>query len=76
MWTARANPPQLVRYAADRTSETIVDDGRFNFPHHVIVDAAGQIAYVADGYEKCIWKVDSGAAPEKLVSGDPLQKPT
>jgi sugar lactone lactonase YvrE len=76
LWTVRANPPQLVRYSPEGVAETLVSEGPFNFPHQIALNPEGTTAYIADGYDRCVWKVVAGAAPEKWLTGDPLQNPT
>lgn len=76
LWTARANPPQVVRYSADGQPETLVDDGPLEFPHQIAVDSKGETAYIVDGYGKCVWKLPAGGSLEKWATGDPLQNPT
>jgi sugar lactone lactonase YvrE len=65
---------KLVKVSPAGEQTTVVEDGTFNYPHTVAV-AADKTAYVCDGYEKCIWKVPTGAKPEKLVSGEPFINP-
>jgi sugar lactone lactonase YvrE len=76
LWTACANAPQVVRYAADGTAETIVNEGPFEFPHQIAVSADGNTAYVVDGYAKAVWKVVPGEEPVQWASGAPLDNPT
>lgn len=66
---------QLVRVSPDGKSvEPIVKDRIFEFQHNVVVDEEGN-AYVSDGYSQSIWKVPTGEAPIKWVTGDPLVNP-
>ena len=76
LWTARANPPQVVRYSPEGEPEALLDDGPFEFPHQIAVDATGETAYVVDGYARCIWRFQPDGEPEKWVSADPLDNPT
>jgi sugar lactone lactonase YvrE len=75
VWVLCANAPQLRRFSPDgKTSEEIVKDVVFEFPHQVAVKADGT-AFVTDGYAKALWKVEKGQAPVKIVSGDPFVNP-
>jgi hypothetical protein len=44
------------------------------FPQQIVLDDA-KTAYIADNYDKAIWKVPAGGAPVKLAAGDPLVNP-
>lgn len=59
--------------AARGTVEPVVKGRPFNFAHHIAVDNDGN-AFVADGYEKALWKFN-GKEVVKLVSGEPLVNP-
>jgi sugar lactone lactonase YvrE len=72
LWTVRANPPQVVRYAPDGQSETLVNEGPFEFPHQIVVSGSGETAYVSDGYAGAIWKLHGDAAPEKWAAPEGL----
>ena len=58
---------------------TVAVPGRpFGFGHHVAVSPDGTL-FVADNYEKCVWKVapagDGFGEPAKLAAGDPFAGP-
>jgi hypothetical protein len=74
LWVVSHGKDHVVRIGKDKKSETIVAGQPFNFAHQIVLDA-GDNAYVADGYEKTIWKVPAGGKPEKLFSGEPLKNP-
>ena len=71
--SASSSKGQLLKVNSDGEIEVLVSDQPFNFPHNVVVNSEG-IAYVTDGFGKCVWKVVDGK-PEKLVSGAPLSNP-
>lgn len=74
VWVVSQDPQQLQIVSDDGKSQVIVDKRTFDFPHQVVVNAAGE-AFVSDGYKKAIWKVVEGKAPEVVVSGAPLDNP-
>ncbi len=74
VWVVSMNPEQLLIVADDGSVKEIVGERTFNFPHQVVVNAAGD-AFVTDGYEKAIWKVAKGGKPEVWFKGEPLQNP-
>ncbi len=74
VWVVSQDPQQLQIVSDDGKSQAIVDKRTFEFPHQVVVNAAGE-AFVSDGYKKAIWKVVEGQAPEIVVSGAPLDNP-
>lgn len=74
VWVISQDEQQLQIVSDDGKSEVIVDHRVFDFPHQVVVNAAGE-AFVSDGYKKAIWKVVRGSPPQIVVSGDPLQNP-
>jgi hypothetical protein len=45
-----------------------------SFPAGVVVDKGG-VAYIADGYNKAVWKVAADGKPVKFASGEPLVHP-
>ncbi len=74
LWVVSQDAQQLLIVADDGTQQAIVSERVFEFPHQVVVNAAGE-AFVSDGYKKAIWKVVAGSPPQILVSGDPLINP-
>ena len=44
------------------------------FPAGIVVGKDGT-AYIADGYNKAVWKVGADGKPAKLVAGEPLVHP-
>jgi streptogramin lyase len=73
LYIQSAGPDHVLRRDKDGKIEPLVKGRPFNFAHHLAVDDAGMV-YVADGYEKAIWKFD-GEKVSKLVSGEPLVNP-
>lgn len=65
---------QLVRIAPDGKQEAVVQGRVFAFPGGIALDDKG-VAYVSDGYSKAIWKIPVSGAPEKWISGEPLDHP-
>lgn len=74
VWVVSQDAQQLQIVGDDGQSKVIVDKRTFEFPHQVVVNAAGE-AFVSDGYKKAIWKVVEGKAPEVVLSGTPLDNP-
>lgn len=74
VWVVTQDNEQLVKVAPDGKTEVMVATRQFDFPHQVIVNAAGE-AFVTDGYGKAIWKIVAGQAPQKVFQGDPLINP-
>lgn len=75
LWIVSLGRNQLVTLKPGASATEVVVSGQpFNFPHQVVVDAQGQ-AYVTDGYDKAVWKAAVRMAPEKLISGEPLDNP-
>jgi sugar lactone lactonase YvrE len=73
LYIQSAGPDHVLRRDKEGKIEPLVKGRPFNFAHHLAVDDAGMV-YVADGYEKAIWKFD-GEKVSKLVSGEPLVNP-
>lgn len=74
LWIVSHGPDQVIRLKLDGSRETIVKGRPFQFPHQIVLDAAG-VAYVTDGYAKAVWRVKEGEEPQKWVEGDPLVNP-
>jgi DNA-binding beta-propeller fold protein YncE len=75
VWVVTHGRNQVVRLSSDGKSQEVLVPGRpFKFPHHIVVNDAGD-AFVADGYGKAIWKIPAGGKPEKLAADGPLQNP-
>lgn len=74
LWVVTQDKEQLVKVTADGKTEVIVASRQFDFPHQVIVNAAGE-ALLTDGYGKAVWKVVPGQAPQKVFQGEPLINP-
>lgn len=74
VWVVSQDAAQLLIVADDGQVEQVVSERVFDFPHQVVVNAAGE-AFVSDGYKAAIWKVVRGSAPEMIVSGEPLVNP-
>lgn len=65
----------VLRFSTEGTEREVVVAGRpFLFSHHLVFGAKGE-AYIADGYSKAVWKLEGKAAPEKVITGDPLKNP-
>lgn len=66
----------VIQISADGKERKVLVEGRpFNFSHHVVLGASGEM-YIADGYAKTIWKVEpTGGAPSEFLKGEPLKNP-
>lgn len=65
----------VLQISLDGKERKVLVEGKpFNFSHHVVIGAAGEL-YVVDGYNKSVWKVDPGAAPVEIIKGEPLKNP-
>ena len=67
----------LIRLDAAGKSETLVKGQPLkspSFPAGIALSKDGTI-YLADGYNRAIWKVRPGEAPTILVEGEPLVHP-
>jgi hypothetical protein len=74
LWLVVHAKNQIVRITPDAKSEVVLDKWPFQFPHHIVLDKDLN-AYVADGYAKAVWKIDSAGKPTKFVEGPPLDNP-
>jgi sugar lactone lactonase YvrE len=74
LWAVVHAKNQIVRITPDAKTEVVLDKWPFQFPHHIVLDK-DQNAYVADGYGKAVWKVDSSGKPSKVIEGPPLDNP-
>jgi hypothetical protein len=74
VWVVSQDAAQLLIVSDDGKTEAIVKQRVFEFPHQVVVNAAGE-AFVSDGYKPAIWKVVPGNPPEAIVTGAPLVNP-
>jgi DNA-binding beta-propeller fold protein YncE len=74
VWVVSQNEQQLQIVSDNGEAQVVVDSRVFEFPHQVVVNAAGE-AFVSDGYKKAIWKVKQGSAPEIWFEGAPLDNP-
>ncbi len=74
VWVVSQDTQQLLMISDSGEKKAVVATRTFNFPHNVVVDAKGD-AYVTDGYEKAVWKIPAGGAPEVFVKGAPLDNP-
>lgn len=70
--TPTAQP--LVKIAADGSSEAIVKERAFQFPHNVALLEDGSML-VTDGYAHCVWQVTADGAVSKWIEGEPLKNP-
>jgi sugar lactone lactonase YvrE len=74
LWvTSRSNIP-LRRVSPDGQVENVLSERSFQFPQQIVLDDT-KTAYIADNYDKAVWKVPAGGAPVKWVEGDPLVGP-
>jgi outer membrane protein assembly factor BamB len=65
----------VLRFSPDGKEQTVLLEGRpFSFSHHIVLGASGE-AYIADGYAKTIWKLETNSQPTPFVSGEPLKNP-
>lgn len=74
VWVISQDEQQLQIVSDDGKAEVIVDHRVFEFPHQVVVNAAGE-AFISDGYKQAIWKVVRGSSPQIVFSGEPLVNP-
>lgn len=74
VWVVSQDKTQLLIVAEDGSTEAVVGERIFEFPHQVVVNAAGE-AFVSDGYKAAVWKVTKGNPPELFFSGAPLDNP-
>jgi hypothetical protein len=74
VWVVSQDTAQLIIVSDDGKTEAIVNERVFEFPHQVVVNAAGE-AFVSDGYKPAIWKVVRGSPPQAIVTGAPLVNP-
>ena len=65
---------QVLRITADRSTQTIVTDRPFQYPHNIVPGPEGT-AFVSDNYAAAVWKIDSEGGTEKWIAGEPLVKP-
>ena len=73
VYVLAANAPQIQRVAQDGTTDVIVKDAPFEYPHQVLLRE--ETLYVSDGYGKAIWKVTLDGKAEKWISGPPFDNP-
>lgn len=66
LWAINSSKNQVLRFTADGKSEPVVKGRPFRFPHGIAVAKDG-VAYVTDGYGKCVWKIVEGKEPTKLA---------
>jgi sugar lactone lactonase YvrE len=67
----------LIRLDAEGKSETLVEGQPLkspSFPAGIVLDKDGA-AYLADGYNRAVWKVPPGKAPAIFIEGEPLVHP-
>jgi sugar lactone lactonase YvrE len=77
LWIICHRGDLLIKLAPDATKSVVVKGQPLaapSFPAGVVVGKDGT-AYVADGYNKAVWKVAADGKPEKLAAGDPLVYP-
>jgi ligand-binding sensor domain-containing protein len=74
LWVVSQNRQQLVRYDASGAETVLVSSRIFDFPHQVVVDS-NNIAWISDGYQKCLWKFVEGSPPEKSIQSPALKNP-
>ena len=75
VWVVSHAKNQLLRISTDGKKQTVVvENGPFQFPHHVALDK-NNVAYIADGFGKTIWKVAADGKPEAMAQGEPLDNP-
>ena len=74
VWVVSQDAEQLLIVSDDGSTEKIVSQRIFEFPHQVVVDSKGT-AYVTDGYKQAVWQVDPGSPPKILFQGPPLDNP-
>lgn len=65
---------QIQKVTPDGKLQPVLNNHPFNLPHNIVRQSDGTF-FVTDNYEHCVWKVAPGGAPEKFVSGPPLDRP-
>ena len=77
LWIVCHREDLLIKLAPDAKKTVVVSGQPLTapaFPAGIVLDK-DNTAYIADGYNKAIWKVAAGGKPEKLATGDPLVYP-
>jgi sugar lactone lactonase YvrE len=74
IWVLSSVGDSLVRFGVDKSKETVLKGTPFEFPNQLALDPGGR-AVLCDNYAGAVWSVSEGKEPEKLVSGEPLNKP-
>lgn len=77
LWIICHRGDLLIKFAPDATKTAVVKGQPLaapSFPAGIVVGKDGT-AYIADGYNKAVWKVASDGKPEKLAAGAPLVHP-
>jgi sugar lactone lactonase YvrE len=74
IWILSAQKPQLRRISPTGEQQIIHEGLTFEFPQQVLISPAG-VAFVSDGYARCIWKVDSTGKAEKWAVDPAFQNP-
>lgn len=74
VWVVSQDAQQVQVIKPSGEIEVVVGKRVFEFPHQIVVNAAGE-AFVTDGYKKGVWKVVRGSEPELIFSGPPLDNP-
>ncbi len=75
LWVTSRSEPQVVRIDSQGAIETLVEKRLMRMPHAIAVDDQG-VAYVADGYGRCIWRLRPGQPLEKWVDDAQFVNPT
>ena len=77
LWIICHRDDLLIKFSPE-AKKTVVVKGQPltapSFPAGIVVGKDGT-AYIADGYNKAVWKVAEGGKPVKLVTGEPLIHP-
>jgi streptogramin lyase len=74
LWVVSRRKRQLFRISPDKKVQVVIADRVFDFPNDVALDGHGT-AYISDGHGKTIWKLASGAKPEKWIADKQLVNP-
>ena len=75
LWVLSQIGDQLIRLSPDgKARESVVKGTPFKFPHNVVVDE-NDTAFVTDGYDHAVWKIEPGKEPRVLAQGAPLVGP-
>ncbi|MBM4004396.1 MAG: hypothetical protein FJ295_14130 [Planctomycetes bacterium] len=75
LWVVSQAGDQVIRLSPDgKNRESVVKGTPFTFPHQIAVNS-NETAFVTDGYDRTVWKIDLAKDPVKYAQGQPLDNP-